>query len=68
MPLCRDSVSNFLLIIFWLKCAAAAAGVICLFVHYYHRLKPECKVIGEVSQQSHLECKVIGETTKHFWF
>ena len=46
---CRDSVLNFLLFIFWLKCAAAAAGVICLFVHYYHRLKSECKVIGEVS-------------------
>ena len=33
MPLCRDSAMNFG-IFFWLKCAAAAAGVICVFVHY----------------------------------
>ena len=34
MPLSRDSAVNFLLFIFWLKCAAAVSGVICFFVHY----------------------------------
>ena len=29
--LCRDSDMNFLLFVFWLKCAALATGVICLF-------------------------------------
>ena len=37
MPLCRDSALNF----FLLKCAARAAGVICLFVHYSQYMSME---------------------------
>ena len=34
MLLCRDCGMNFLLVILGVKCAAAASGLICCFIHY----------------------------------
>ena len=43
MPLRRDSTMN---VLFFVKCAARGAGLVCFFIHYWVEQKSACVSVG----------------------